>query len=98
MEWTKEYQHELLNKFFSECLRFWERELNVDSDLDNAAYIRAIEDIPVSDPYCYKNARTFDKDVVYHFARSRCMDCYGKNWGFPFAGWKRGYDLKIKRG
>ena len=79
MAWTKEKQTETLEKFFGECLRYWEHTLNVDSDLDNQAYINAINDIPHHNPYSI-NGEEFDDDVRTQFRNSRLMDCYGKDW------------------
>ena len=41
----------ILERFFNECLRYWERTLRVDSDISNKAYINAIADIPHHNPY-----------------------------------------------
>ena len=35
----------ILEQFHRECLRFWERTLNVSSDLDKEPAIRALNDI-----------------------------------------------------
>ena len=74
---TKEETWEVLEKFFGECLRYWEKTLKVDSDLSNEAYKMAIEDIPTHYPYS-PNGEKLNEDVVKKFKESRLMDCYGK--------------------
>ena len=82
MDWTKEKQQETLGKFFGECLRFWEQNLKIDSDLSNEAYKHAIEEIPYYNPYMMRESEEtkFDEEVRTQFRNSRLMDCYGKNW------------------
>lgn len=76
---TKEEQKAVLEKHFNGCLRFWERELKTDSDLDKQPYINAIKEIPVVDPTC-PCGKPLDKDIREEFIKSRFMDCYGKEW------------------
>ena len=79
MEWTIENQELTLERFFNDCLRFWERELNVDSDLDREPYINAIKEIPHYNPYVL-HGELIDEDVRRRFIRHRLMDCYGRDW------------------
>ena len=76
---TKEETMAVLEKFFNECLLFWERELKVDSDLSNEAYIHAIKEIPNHYPYS-PNGEELNKDWVAEFKKYRLMDCYGTDW------------------
>lgn len=76
---TREYQVKLLHKHFNDCLRFWEHELKIDSDLSKEPYINAIKEIPVVDPTC-PNGEPFDADLREDFIVSRFMDCFGKEW------------------
>ena len=76
---SKETTMKILERFFAECLRYWEKELNVDSDLDNSAYQRAIADIPKHDPYRMKGEE-LNPEWVAEFRRYRLMDCWGKDW------------------
>ncbi len=78
--WTKEHQKSVLETFFKECLRFWERELKVSSDDSQEPYKNAIRDIPQNDPYTPFNAPVFDPDIRDSFIKSRYMDCYGLSW------------------
>lgn len=79
MDWSKERQMEILERFFNECLRYWERTLKVDSDTDKQAYINAIEDIPHYNPYSMQG-KQFDEEVRSQFRKYRLMDCYGTKW------------------
>jgi hypothetical protein len=76
---TKKEQYAILEKFFYECVRFWEHELKTDSDLDRQPYINAIKEIPQRNPYEVQGEE-FDEDVIADFTKSRKMDCYGKDW------------------
>ena len=76
---TKEETMRLLERFFKECLAYWERTLKVDSDTSREAYINAINDIPSTNPYS-PNGKELNKEWVAEFRRYRLMDCYGKNW------------------
>jgi len=69
----------MLERFFGECLRYWERALKVDSDTSNEAYKHAIEDIPHHCPYS-PNGEEINPAWREEFRRSRLMDCYGKDW------------------
>ncbi len=75
---TKEETMRVLDRFFGECLKYWERTLKVDSDLSNEAYIRAIDDIPAYYPYSPRGEK-LDPEYVSEFRRCRLMDCYGKD-------------------
>ena len=76
---TREETMSLLEKFFGECLRYWERTLGVDSDTSNEAYKFAIQDIPKRNPY-KMSGEELNKEWVAEFKKYRLMDCYGKNW------------------
>ncbi len=77
--WTKKEQYDILLKFFFECVKFWEKELNTDSDLDKAPYQNALKEIPKEDPNV-PHGRKFDDDVREDFIKHRYMDTYGHNW------------------
>lgn len=78
-EINKEETMAILEKFFAQCLSFWEKTLKVDSDLSKAAYIRAIKDIPITNPY--KGTRQdLNPEYIAEFRNHRLMDCYGKEW------------------
>ena len=72
-------QFDILEKFFGECLRYWERELKVSSDLDKQPFINAIRDIPTHNPYKMQG-ELLDAETVKQFKKYRYMDCYGKDW------------------
>lgn len=76
---NKEQTMQTLERFFYECLSFWERELKVSSDLDKTPYIKAIEEIPKRDPYSM-NGELLNEEWVAEFRKYRLMDCYGKQW------------------
>lgn len=76
---TKQEQYAVMEKFFYECVRFWEHELKTDSDLDKEPYLNAIKEIPKYYPYT-PNGEPFDEDVRQSFYESRMMDVYGVNW------------------
>ncbi len=76
---TKNEQLAILEHHFMSCVRFWECELNMDTDLDKEPYIRAIYEIPIMDPTRI-NGESFDKDIRESFIRYRFMDCYGRDW------------------
>ena len=69
----------LLEKFFGECLQYWERTLKADSDLSREAYINAIDEIPKTNPY-KMSGEELNPDWVAEFRKYRLMDCYGKDW------------------
>ena len=76
---TKQEQYTTLYKFFFECVRFWERELKTDSDLDKTPYLNAIKEVPHNYPY-KPNGEPIDENVRKEFIESRYMDVYGVNW------------------
>lgn len=78
--WTREEQLNTLFQFFMECVRFWERELKTDSDLDKEPYIRALREVPTTNPYIPYNSPNIDNEVRTEFIKSRCMDTFGKGW------------------
>ena len=75
----KEETMAVLERFFGECLRYWEKTLKVDSDLSNEAYKNAIDEIPHRNPYkmC---GEELNPEWVAEFKKYRLMDCYGKDW------------------
>lgn len=73
---TKEETMALLEKFFNECLRYWEQTLNVDSDASNKAYLNAIADIPKTNPY-KPTGEELNSEWAEEFKRYKLMDCYG---------------------
>lgn len=79
MNQTKQEQYNILLEFFYECVKYWERFLKVDSDLDKQPYINALEEIPDVDPNV-PFGKPFDKDVLENFTKDRYMDTYGKEW------------------
>lgn len=80
MGWSKEEQYDTLDKFFRECVRFWEHELNTNSDEDNRPYKNALEEVPKHNPYIPFNPPELDKSVRDEFIKYRCMDIWGRNW------------------
>lgn len=76
---NKEETMAVLEQFFGECLRYWERTLKIDSDTSNEAYKNAINDIPKRNPY-KMNGEELNKEWVEEFRKYRLMDCYGKEW------------------
>ena len=76
---SKAYQMGILEQFFGECLRFWERTLGVDSDLSQEPFINAMKEIPKYNPYKVQG-ELLDPDVVADFRRYRYMDCYGRDY------------------
>ncbi len=78
---NRDYQYSILEQFFGECVRFWEKELNVDSDLSREAWVNALKEIPETNPYVVQGKDyPVDRDVLERFAISRYMDCYGNEW------------------
>lgn len=75
---TKEETMALLEQFFIECLKYWERTLNIDSDVSNKAYLNAIFDIPKTNPY-KPNGEKLNEEWVEEFKKYRLMDCYGND-------------------
>ena len=76
---NKEETMKILEQFFGECLKYWERTLNVDSDLSNEAYKQAIKEIPTCNPYKVIKEE-LNPEWVQEFKKYRLMDCYGKDW------------------
>lgn len=74
-----EEQYGILDQFFRECVRFWEHELKTDSDLDREPFVRAITEIPSTNPYRI-GCIPLDAETVKQFKKSRYMDCYGRDW------------------
>jgi len=72
-------QYNILDRFFRECVRFWEHELKTDSDIDKQPYINAIREIPKYNPYKMQG-ELIDEETRKHFIKRRYMDCYGKDW------------------
>lgn len=69
----------ILEQFFGECLRYWEKTLGVDSDLSKEPYINAIKEIPHNNPY-KKAGEEIPKEIRDKFIKYRLMDCYGNEW------------------
>lgn len=80
---TREETMAVLERFFGECLKYWERTLKVDSDLSIEAYVNAIRDIPSTYPYSM-HGRDLDAAIVDEFRISRYMDCYGREYAKKF--------------
>lgn len=76
---SRDEQYAVLDKHFRDCVRYWERELKADSDLDKRPYINAIKEIPVVNPLVMLG-EPFDTELREDFIKSRFMDCYGKDW------------------
>ena len=76
---TKNETMALLKRFFGECLRYWERTLKVDSDLDKEPYVNAINEIPTNNPYKMAG-EPLNPEWVAEFRKYRLMDCYGREW------------------
>ena len=74
-----EEHYGILDQFFRECLRYWEHELKIDSDLDKQPFINAIRDIPTHNPYKV-HGELLDTETVREFKKYRYMDCYGRDW------------------
>ena len=76
---SREETMAILEKFFGECLRFWEKELKVSSDLDKEPFINAIKEIPSTHPY-RMGGEKLNPEWVAEFTKYRLMDCYGREW------------------
>lgn len=76
---TREEQIVVLEKHFQDCLKFWERELKTNSDIDREPYINAIKEIPVVNPFV-PNGEALDTNIRENFIKSRFMDCFGCDW------------------
>lgn len=76
---TKDETMKVLEDHFNGCLRFWEHELKVSSDIDKAPYIEAIREIATTDPRSPYGEK-LNEEWVAEFRRYRLMDCYGKDW------------------
>ena len=77
--WDEDKQIITLEKFFGECLRYWERELGVSHDVDKRPFINAIKEIPNYDPYSICG-EPFNPKIRNDFIKYRLMDCYGRDW------------------
>lgn len=73
---TREEQLDILENFFNECVRFWERELNVSSKESKEPLLRALEEIPTVNPYV-PNGEKLDKEVVEEFHSSKFAIAHG---------------------
>ncbi len=82
---SREETMNILERHFNDCLHFWEKELKVDSDLSNEAYVNAIDEIPTTNPFKMKGEKLNPK-WVDEFRKSRLMDCYGKDWKKHYHG------------
>ncbi len=76
---TKKETMKVLEDHFNSCLRYWERELKVNSDIDKAPYIEAIREIATTDPRSPYGEK-LNEEWVAEFRKYRLMDCYGKDW------------------
>ncbi len=76
---TKQEQYDLMLRFFHDCVRFWERALKTNSDIDKRPYINAIREIPHNNPY-KPDGEPLDEDVRKQFYEDRMMDTYGTDW------------------
>lgn len=76
-QWSQEL---ILEQFFSECLRFWEKELGVSSDESREPFINAIKEIPRTNPYLVGSKEVIDEQVRNNFIKYRLMDCFGTDW------------------
>ena len=76
---NKDETMRVLEKHFNDCLRFWEHELKVSSDLDKAPYKEAIREIATTDPRSPYGEK-LNPEWVAEFKKCRLMDCYGKEW------------------
>ena len=75
----KQEQYDVMFRFFHDCVRYWERELKTNSDIDKQPYINAIAEIPHNNPY-KPNGEPLDEDVRKQFYEDRMMDTYGTDW------------------
>lgn len=69
----------ILEQHFKNCVKYWEYNLGVDSDISNEPYKKAIDEIPEFDP-TIPNGEKLNKKWVDEFRKYRLMDCYGYNW------------------
>lgn len=69
----------ILENFYKECLRFWERELKVSADEDKTPAIKALEDVRriTTNPNIPYNSPKLDVDTKEYFVRRCEMDIYG---------------------
>lgn len=70
---------EILEDHFVSCLRYWERTLNVDSDLSNKVYLHAIKEIPHRNPFS-PCGDVIPEDIRNAFVKEKLMNCYGREW------------------
>lgn len=68
-----------LEKFFFDCVRYWERTLKTSSDLDKQPYLNALDELPHNCPFVV-SGEPFDMGVLRSFKKSRLMDAYGRDW------------------
>lgn len=76
-QWNQEL---ILEQFFNDCLKYWEKVLKVSSDDSKEPYIRSIRDIPKTNPYLVGSKETIDESVRNDFIKYRLMDCFGNDW------------------
>ena len=76
---TKDETMKVLESHFNNCLRYWEKELKINSDIDKAPYIEAIREIATTDPRSPYGEK-LNEEWVAEFRKYRLMDCYGKDW------------------
>ena len=75
-----EKQKKDLEKFFFDCVRFWERFLKISADESKEPYQRALDDLPQCNPFVIDGREPFNEGVLREFKRYRLMDTYGNDW------------------
>lgn len=82
-------EFDLLDKFYRECVRFWENRLNTDSDLSKEPCIKALEDVMeiTTNPYIAFNSPLLDLETKEYFIK-RCEMDIGLNKDFARMQWK----------
>jgi hypothetical protein len=79
MAYDKSKQQADLERFFNDCVRYWERTLKTDSDLDRQPFLNALNELPHCCPFVM-NGEPFDDEVLRDFKKARLMDAYGLDW------------------
>lgn len=78
-DYPRDAQFRDLEGHFNGCLRYWQKVLKENADLDREPYLRAIDDIPHYNPFLV-NGQPFDEEVLRAFKKARLMDAYGVRW------------------
>lgn len=78
----------VLEQFYADCVKFWERELGVECDTCKDVYIKALEDVKevTTNPFIPFNSPKLDASTKEYFVK-RCEMDLGLNKDFLNMKW-----------